>query len=77
MEKERLVYRFRRYNGETLKGRKEIPYELQLNARLILDELCFEWNKQKLQEELNHSMETVNEAKFMKLSEEYRQYIWE
>lgn len=77
MEKARLVYQFHRYNGESLKAKREIPYELQLHARLVLDELCFVWNKQKLEEELNDSLETGNKEEFLKLSKIYKQFLWE
>lgn len=77
MEKARTVYQFRRYDGESLKARREIPYELRLQAQLILDELCFKWNKKMLQKQLDYSIDTENKEEFMRLSEVYRHFLWE
>jgi len=77
MEKARTVYQFRRYDGESLKARREIPYELRLQAQLILDELCFKWNKKMLQKQLDYSIDAENKEEFMRLSEVYRHFLWE
>lgn len=77
MEKARTVYQFRRYDGESLKAKREIPYEIRLQAKLILDELCFNWNKKMLEQKLNESLERDNKKEFMRLSNVYKQYIWE
>jgi len=77
MNKEKVVYRFFRYNGNTLHARKEIPFEFKLNAQLILDEICFKWNKKQLVRKINHSIETNNKDEFLRLSKEYNNYIWE
>lgn len=77
MEKARTVYQFRRYEGESLKAKREIPYEIRLQAQLMLDELCFKWNKKMLQNKLNESLDTNNKDEFMRLSNVYKQYIWE
>jgi len=72
MKKEKLVYRFQRYNGQTLHAKREIPYELKLTSRFILDELCFKWNKSKLEAAINRSIDTGDKEEFLKLSEAYR-----
>lgn len=77
MEKARTVYEFRRYEGESLQAKREIPYEIRLQAQLILDELCFEWNKKMLEKQLNESIDTNNKKEFMRLSQLYKQYLWE
>ncbi|WP_249870194.1 IDEAL domain-containing protein [Oceanobacillus saliphilus] len=77
MKKEKIVYRFYRYQGKSINAKREIPYELRLFARLILDELCFTWNKIRLEEDLNSSLEKGNKEAFMKLSEAYRHFVWE
>ncbi|MGJ9459302.1 IDEAL domain-containing protein [Oceanobacillus sp. CF4.6] len=77
MKKEKIVYRFCRYQGERLQAKREIPYELRLFARLILDELCFNWNKKRLEEDINGSIEKGNKENFIKLSNEYKHFIWE
>jgi uncharacterized protein YpiB (UPF0302 family) len=77
VEKARTVYEFRRYEGESLQAKREIPYEIRLQAQLILDELCFEWNKKMLEKQLNESIDTNNKKEFMRLSQLYKQYLWE
>nr|WP_306798611.1 IDEAL domain-containing protein [Oceanobacillus saliphilus] len=42
-----------------------------------MDELCFTWNKIRLEEDLNSSLEKGNKEAFMKLSEAYRHFVWE
>ncbi|RKQ31254.1 hypothetical protein [Oceanobacillus halophilus] len=77
MKKQKVVYRFCRYKGEKLHARKEIPYELKFSAQLLLDEICFNWNKQKIVEKLNHSIETGNKNDFISFSNAYKQFVWE
>ncbi len=77
MNRQKEGYRFYRYNGKTLYAKREISYELRLNAQLVLDELCFNWNKLKLEEAINHSIDTGNKEQFLRLSKEYRNFVWE
>ena len=75
MKKQRNNYRFSRYEGQALKAQREISYEIKLSSRLILDELCFKWNKQRLLAAINQSIDTSNEEDFLKLSKVYQLYI--
>lgn len=77
MKKEKLVYRFVRYDGQILHAKREIPYELKLTSRLILDELCFKWNKEKLEAAINCSIDTGDKEEFLELSNKYRHFVWE
>jgi len=77
MKKEKVVYRFFRYKGSAIKAKQEIPYEIRIYSRLLLDELCFNWNKKQLEEGINSSIDGNNKQSFMDLSEKYKQYIWE
>lgn len=77
MKREKLVYRYFRYEGEILKARKETPFEFKLTARMMLDELCFNWNKEKLEVAINSAIETGNKEEFIQLSELFKQYVWE
>ncbi|WP_164669612.1 IDEAL domain-containing protein [Virgibacillus doumboii] len=77
MKKQKMIYRYSRYEGKTLHAKREVSYELKLSSRLLLDELCFNWNKEKLETAINSSIESGNKEKFLQLSEEYRHYIWE
>ncbi|WP_067730720.1 IDEAL domain-containing protein [Oceanobacillus damuensis] len=77
MKKEKIVYRFYRYQGKEWRAKREIPYELRLFARLIMDELCFNWNKARLEEEINISLENGHKDQFINLSEEFKHFVWE
>ncbi|GGB51391.1 IDEAL domain-containing protein [Virgibacillus dakarensis] len=77
MKKQKVVYRYYRYDGNLLHAKREIPYELKLSSRLLLDELCFNWNKAQLEAAINKSIDEGNKTEFIKLSEEYKHFIWE
>ena len=44
---------------------------------MILDEICFNWNKKMLEEKINSSIQKGNKEDFVKVRERYLQYIWE
>ncbi len=77
VKQEKVVYRFFQYVGEPLTARKELAFEEQLYAQLLLDELCFNWNKSHLEDKINHAIETNNYNDFKKYSKAYKQYVWE
>ncbi|MDY0395993.1 IDEAL domain-containing protein [Virgibacillus halophilus] len=77
MKKEKVIYRFNRYIGKTLYAKKEMPFEISLNSRMLLDELCFKENKKRLEQQLNTALDQGNAEAFHKLSEAYKQYVWE
>lgn len=77
MKKQKRPYLFIVYTGQPIHARREIPYEIKLTTRLLLDELCFQWNKTRLEEAINESLETGNRAEFYQLSEAYRLTIRE
>lgn len=77
MKKEKVVYRFFRYEGKPIKAKQEIAYEIKMYSRFLLDELCFNWNKKRLEEEINSSIDKKDKESFMKLSEKFKQFVWE
>lgn len=77
MKKHKVDYQYLRYEGQALKAKREISYEIKLSSRLILDELCFKWNRDQLLSEINRSIDTGNKEQFLKLSEKYKTYIYE
>lgn len=68
-------YRYVRYEGKVLKARREIAYEIKLSSRLILDELCFKWNKNKLEAAINCSIDERDKETFVKLSQLYSVFV--
>ncbi|MFC3039542.1 hypothetical protein ACFOGI_04705 [Virgibacillus xinjiangensis] len=77
MKKEKTLYRFLRYNGKQIKAKKEIPFELKLTSRLLLDELCFNWNKKHVEEKIDDTITSGDKQEFARWSEVYKEYIWE
>jgi len=77
MKNKQIVYRYYRYNGKPLQAKREIPYEIKITTRLLLDEICFKWNKEKLASAIDAALEHNDESTFKILSEKYSQYIWE
>lgn len=77
MKKEKIVYKFFRFEGEKLQAKRETPYEIRLYSRLILDELCFNWNKEQLEKAINSSIDHGDRDNFNKLSKKYKHFIWE
>lgn len=77
MKKEKLIYKYKRYEGNVSSARKEIPFEFRLTSRMILDEICFQYNKQIIETSINQAIADDNKEKFMKSSEAFKQFIWE
>lgn len=77
MEKQKQVYRYYRYDGEKLLAKREIPYEIKLSSRLILDELCYQWNKATLESQINEAIEQGDRETFRQLSHEYKYFTLE
>lgn len=77
MKKEKVVYRFNRYYGRVLVAKSEIPFHMKLTSRLVLDQLCYDWNKKQLQHQLDEALKRGDKELFEQLSIEYRQYIYE
>lgn len=76
MNKHKLVYRLCRYEGGVIKAKRETPYDIKLSSRLLLDNLCFTWNKKELQKRIDEAIDLGHKEKFMELSETYKQYVW-
>lgn len=78
MKKEKVCYRFYPYRGkEVLVAKREISFEIKLISRMILDELCFNWNKKQLEEKINMSIQNGNKEAFASVRKAYLEYIWE
>ncbi|MFZ3577335.1 IDEAL domain-containing protein [Virgibacillus sp. DJP39] len=77
MKKQKIFYRYCRYDGKPLKAKREISFEFKLVSRLLLDELCFQWNKKHLEQAINYSLENGEKEEFHRLSKAYKHFIWE
>lgn len=77
MEKQKLTYSYYRYDGEVLQAKREIPFEVKLSSRLILDELCYTWNKANIKDAIDTAIDQGNKDEFIRLSKRHKHYIWE
>lgn len=77
MKKEKISLLFLRYDGKPIQAKREIPYEIRLQARLSLDVICFKYNRLKLEEGINQALKNKDKDRFNALSEKYKEYIWE
>ncbi|NBJ69119.1 MULTISPECIES: IDEAL domain-containing protein [Clostridia] len=77
MKKQKIVFQFYRYNGKRIKAKREITFELRLSSRLLLDEICFNYNKALIEEQINRSIDEGNKDDFFKWSKAYKTFIWE
>lgn len=75
MKKHITSYQMIRYIGVPLEARREIPYEMKLTARLILDDLCFRWNKERLSSLIDQAIDERDLDSFKQLSEAYKEYL--
>ncbi len=80
MKKQKISYRlisFDRNRNNAILARREISYEIKLASQLMLDDLCFNWNKARIEEQINLAIDQNDKATFDILSEQFRSYIWE
>ncbi|WP_407272924.1 hypothetical protein [Radiobacillus sp. PE A8.2] len=80
MKKHKVVYKlsvFGNRKGSKIVAKREIPFEIKLAAKLILDDLCFSWNKTHLETKINESIDKMDKEGFMILSKQYQPYTWE
>lgn len=77
MKKQVVGYRFLRYCGIPLQAKREISYDIKLSSRLILDELCYSWNKNNLEQMINQALDESNREAFLQLSQLYKFYYLE
>ena len=71
MKKQKVNYRYIKYEGKPLQAKREISYGIKLSSRLILDELSFNFNKKRLDIAIDYSIDMGNKEMFLQLSEIY------
>lgn len=80
MKKQKMNYQlvpFVQNRNKEILARREISYEIKLASQLILDNLCFNWNKARLDERINQAIDDRNHQDFITYSDSYKDYIWE
>ncbi|WP_101843389.1 IDEAL domain-containing protein [Halobacillus sp. Marseille-P3879] len=80
MRKQKLIYVLRRdpgFRNREITAKRELSFGIKLASRLLLDELSFEFNKERLDEEINVAIENNDRKEFKRLSLKYQPYTWE
>ncbi|SDM01399.1 MULTISPECIES: IDEAL domain-containing protein [Sediminibacillus] len=80
MKKHKINYRLQAFGTNRkskIVARREISYEIKLATKLLLDELCFNWNKSRLEAQINNSIDASDREAFLSLSEQYQSYVKE
>jgi hypothetical protein len=80
MKKQKTSYilmRVNRFSKKTFWAKKEISFEIKLQARLFLDEAIYKGNKMRLETLINQAIDENNRDSFDKLCKEYLQFTWE
>ncbi|UOQ43538.1 IDEAL domain-containing protein [Halobacillus salinarum] len=80
MRKQKMIYVLRRdpdYRGREITAKRELSFGIRLASRLMLDELTFELNKERLDREINTAIDNNDREEFQRLSIAYQPYTWE
>ena len=75
MKKQKVDYHYIKYKGRVLKAKREIAFEIKLSSRLLLDELCFNWNKERFINQINDSIDARDKEEFLRLSNMYNKFL--
>ncbi|MRG86897.1 IDEAL domain-containing protein [Salinibacillus xinjiangensis] len=80
MKKQKTSYilvKYKNCSPQPFRAKKEIPYEIKLAARLFLDESMFNWQKARLERQINSAIDLGDRNQFEELSIKYQPYIKE
>ncbi|MDL4842727.1 IDEAL domain-containing protein [Aquibacillus rhizosphaerae] len=80
MKKHKVSYKLKVYSTKKVSrivAKREISYEIKLASKLVLDELCFNWNKAHLEHRINESIDSNDKETFIQLSKQFQMYSWE
>ncbi|MCZ0702057.1 uncharacterized protein YpiB (UPF0302 family) [Natronobacillus azotifigens] len=80
MKKHKVNYRLKRYNlvpHHKIKAKREVSFEIQLMAQLLMDQLVSERNKMEFDRKINEAIESKDKELFMQLSNHYQHYLFE
>ncbi|WP_226576657.1 IDEAL domain-containing protein [Halobacillus litoralis] len=80
MRKQKIDYVIRRhpeYKGREITAKRELSFGIQLASRLLLDHLSYQFNKERLDEEINLAIANNDRKEFERLSLQYQPFTWE
>ena len=75
MKKQKVDYHYIKYEGQVLQAKMEIPFEIKLSSRLLLDDLCFNWNRERFINQINDSIDVRDKEEFLRLSKMYNKFL--
>lgn len=55
--------------------KKSIPYEMQMAARFVLDEICYQANLHFIKEQIDDALDSGDREAFFTYSSLYKQYV--
>ncbi|MEC3883740.1 IDEAL domain-containing protein [Halobacillus litoralis] len=80
MRKQKIDYVIRRhpeYKGKEITAKRELSFGIQLASRLLLDQLSYQFNKERLDKEINQAIDNDDRVAFERLSSQYQPFTWE
>jgi len=79
MKKATVSFRLNRFPSDenVIYAMREVPYEIKLASTLVLDELCYNWNKTNLEQQVNEAIDYGDHEQFKQLSLMYKPYTFE
>lgn len=60
-----------------IQARKEVAFEIQLAAQLLLDDLISEYNKASFDREVNHAIDNHDNSRLLELCKNSHHYLLE
>ncbi|MFC7062666.1 IDEAL domain-containing protein [Halobacillus seohaensis] len=79
-KQKKLIYVLRRdpgFKNREVTAKRELSFGIKLASRLLLDELSFQFNKDRLDDEINTAIENNDRDEFERLSLKYQHYTWD
>ncbi|KGX84921.1 hypothetical protein [Pontibacillus marinus] len=79
MKKAKVSFRLNWFPSDesVIHAKRELPYEIKLASTLVLDELCYNWNKSNLEKQVNEAIDYGDYEQFEKASQMYKPYTFE
>ncbi|UOQ92719.1 IDEAL domain-containing protein [Halobacillus shinanisalinarum] len=77
MRKQKVIYVLRRdpgFRNREITAKRELSFGIQLASRLLLDQLSFQFNKERLDKQINSAIDNNDREEFDRLSEQYQFY---
>ena len=79
MKKAKVSFRLNWFPSDekVIHAKRDLPYEIKLASTLVLDELCYNWNKTILEQQVNEAIDHGDQETFEALSRQYKPFTFE